>query len=701
MTSQIIVLPTRISQTIIDRFSHNRHRLRSLGCIVIVALGLLLLSACKGSDDTESSSSGSSTSTSTSSGGGNVAEGNPDSALDWDWRTAAQTHCDSRAEVRPIDGSFEVLRPQDSDHLHPSEHFVLRWNNGDGVNLNQNTIDKALSTLEEVWQLYINELHFPEPYADTPQKYKVSVNVSDQGYASGAGTGDRDPAMWVHYDALLHTGTLAHEFAHTLQFTTRSMRDSEYVGWLWESHANWMAHQFNPSDVQCTEALVNAPHIYYGSTRNRYCNWQFFEFIKDNSCHAFINDALWRDGIKSNDPNRYSADPFSTLANNAHWSTSQLNDIFADWALHNVHWDYRENGDTYRQNYGSYDDKNGARRYRLSHLQTTGIDGEYQIPIFWAPQRWGYNLVKLTPDNNQRSFEIDFEGLVQDSPALNSFDSQYQKQPLSVPQADSSWRWSVVVTDSRQQARYYPIQRGASGRMQVTLEDGDSDVWLMVMATPHTIKQIFWDQIYYSVYRYPWKVKLQGVKPAPWQRVESGTSGAAHSNGGGFVAFSASVSPSVFVGPNAKVLENAQIMDNSRIEDYAIVAGHAQIQNDSIIKGHALVNGSASISDSVLIEDYAMVSHGRIQDSAHLAALTRIVGANTVVGGEAYIATTMNAINGHTVNGTAQLLGDIELNTSVAKGVFYGFIDAAISNNPAYGSERTNHQPEITVEPRL
>ena len=34
------------------------------------------------------------------------------------------------------------------------------------------------------------------------------------------------------------------------------------------------------------------PHLYYGSTRDRYCNWQFFEFLKDKHCYKAVND-MW------------------------------------------------------------------------------------------------------------------------------------------------------------------------------------------------------------------------------------------------------------------------------------------------------------------------------------------------------------------------------------------------------------------------
>ena len=46
------------------------------------------------------------------------------------------------------------------------------------------------------------------------------------------------------------------------------------------------ARRSTASDVHCSEMLDNSPHLYLGSTRDRYCNWQFMEFLKDKYCYT-------------------------------------------------------------------------------------------------------------------------------------------------------------------------------------------------------------------------------------------------------------------------------------------------------------------------------------------------------------------------------------------------------------------------------
>ncbi|HKX26105.1 MAG TPA: DUF6055 domain-containing protein, partial [Blastocatellia bacterium] len=192
----------------------------------------------------------------------------------------------------PENGTYQVLNPGSSATIYSSAHFAARWNASNNVPLTEAQAQEGLNTLEQLWTKYIAELGFPRPYDTDAVKYKVDVNVSDQGWASGGGTGAGHPAMWLHYNAFRDPGALAHEFTHTLQFSSRGMRDSVYTGWSWESHAEWMRHQFFRDQVNCAELLVNYPHLYYGSTRDRYCNWQFWEFIKDKYCYRIVTD-IW------------------------------------------------------------------------------------------------------------------------------------------------------------------------------------------------------------------------------------------------------------------------------------------------------------------------------------------------------------------------------------------------------------------------
>ena len=198
------------------------------------------------------------------------------------------------------DSEYKVLCPDmptffgdNVTTLNHSDHFVLRAVfedpdyfeslRQDGMELSDQNLEGILSRLEEIWQKFIVELNFSAPYALSQQKYKTNVVITDYGYLSG-GTfddgipGSPHPHIQVHYEATGGYAGLAHEFTHALQNMAGGGETFEYGGWFSESHAEFMASQVT-GDVGCSGTVVNNPHHHYGTTRNRYCNWQFWEFL--------------------------------------------------------------------------------------------------------------------------------------------------------------------------------------------------------------------------------------------------------------------------------------------------------------------------------------------------------------------------------------------------------------------------------------
>lgn len=549
-----------------------------------------------------------------------------------------------------------------------SAHFAFRWS---GTTTTVAAAQNAATMLEKVWTTYMDKAGFTEPYCDTATKYKVNIHIQSDFGLSGGVTGERDMGMWIGPGVLADRWGLAHEFAHALQGSSRGMRDSQYTGWLWESHANWMAHQVDEhrGETHCSEMQVNYPHVYFGSTRNRYCNWQFWEFVKDKYCYAAVND-IWTKSLKPGQSGWRDEDPFSVLARNMGWSVAQLNDVFGQWAMHNVTWDYRnhdgsDQGSVYRSRYGSYADRSGDRRLRVTKLESMDVaQRRFAVPRSWAPQRWGYNLVRLYPDSGATTVKVTFRGVLQSGPANTAF-SSYKNQPASVPNPDSGWRWGVVAVDANGRPRYSSLMRGSDGEVDFCLQTGDRELWMVVLAAPLTMHKVLWDQMYYTVYRYPWMAQFQGAMPEGFQpgAPNPSNSGTRHPNGGGWVATGASVASTAYVGPYASVL-------------------------------------GGTVSGNARIEDHAVIHNGSVSGNAVVGALTQLKG-NTTVRDSARVGTTFMGPGafetGITLSGTAQVYGDLELRgVSLSKGVFYGFVDNAVSTDTTQGAARTAPVPEVT-----
>jgi hypothetical protein len=541
--------------------------------------------------------------------------------------------------------------PENYPFRYETAHFAFYWPDGrlrrDGSALTRADAEIAGKYLEEVvWPGYMGSpIFWPEPDCESANKRKVSIHIIEDGLYGGCNEGR--PGMWIGAGGLADHWGLAHEFMHSMQCMTPGFADCGAGGcWIHESHANFMPHQLPEfrDEVHCSEMLVNAPHLYYGSTRDRYCNWQFFEFLKDKYCYSAINQ-MWTSTAPAG-----QRDPWNKLALARGWSIEQLNDEFGQWALHNVTWDYKNPPPTsgtkqdavYRAAYGPVDNKQFTeRRLRLTALEALdaswATNRRFVSPAAWAPQRWGYNVTRLIPDAGAEQVTVTFRGVLQ-------------------PAANSGFRWGIVATDAGiTTPRYSPLQRGTEGTLSFCTKPGES-LWLVVVATPSAIQKVIWDQAYPSIYRYPYMVQVEGAWPDSYPNGQlaacpSGT--ARHANGNGCAL--ASVPASVYVGPHARVL-GGTVTGSARIEDHAVI-----------------VSGTISGGSVGALSLLGTVNHPGVVDARSFN-----------VSGSAKIATTFYPLGffaaGQSASGSATLLGDVEFqgaNASKTSNVHYGFVDSA------------------------
>ncbi len=271
--------------------------------------------------------------------------------------------------------------------------------------------------------------------------------------------------------------------------------------------------------------------------------------------------------------------------------------------------------------------------------------GVYRIPWDEAPEPFGVNIIRLAPDEDAETIEVDFQG-------------------YHDPDVYSDWRACIVAVDKDGKARYSDLWN--KGTMTMPRREGDLRYWLTVTATPRALFRVL-SEIYAP--RYPWQVTLRGAVPSRPQRSRedlndiycaSGTGlwrsgmvqpaipntecgrryierarpiladierqmeeaeteirkvnlmqivmaikaavgaadGAPHPNGGGWVAATAEVAPTAFVGPQAAVLDHCKVLDHAAIEDCAILRNHC------VVEGHARVGGQAVLEEGVHLDGY-------------------------------------------------------------------------------------------------
>ena len=528
-----------------------------------------------------------------------------------------------------------------------SAHFAVY---GDEAATTAALAQKAVDHLETVWSLYFGSpMYMREPLCNSATKYKANIHVHSDWGLTGGSFGSNRMGMWIGTSGLSDHWGLAHEFMHGVQSVEGGMacNQSNTCGWIYESHANFAAQQqveYHGTDAHCTELLVNAPHLYLGSTRDRYCNYQFMEFLKDKDCYSAVN-AIWT-GTAANDP-------FTAIMNGMKWTISQLNDLLGEWATHNITWDYQDpppqstaggnQGKFYRGLYGAMTNTTpNTQRFRTTKVEQLDADfatnRRFMSPFYQAPQRWGYNIIQLFPDSGATSVTVTFRGVTSAAPSPD-------------------WRWGLVATDSGlTKARYSPLQKGSDAELNFCVNAGES-LFMVVMATPSTQQQIVWDQAYGTVPRYPYMIQLANAWPDGYQggalaACPSGTVRIA--NGGG--CGPSGLASTVYVGP------------------YAVVTGNG-------------VTGSARI------QDHAQVLGGKVTD-ATVGALTVLGSGFSVTGASTKAMTTyypLDYFEGRSLTG-GSLVGDVELRVATqASGTCSGFVDGATCAAP--GTDKTPAPP--------
>jgi hypothetical protein len=472
----------------------------------------------------------------------------------------------------------------------------------------------------------------------------VSIVIhSDYGLTGGC-WGNGLPGMWIGPGATADHWGLAHEFTHSWQCSVGTGlscgNGPNECGWIYESHANWSAQQlpeYHATNVHCSEMLDNAPHLYLGSTRDRYCNWQFMEYLKDKYCYKAVND-IWLAPTTSNDP-------FNNIAATRGWSASQMNDFFGEWAMHNVTWDYQDpapestagqnQGALFRSSYGSITDvSKPERRLRTVKMETLdAANRRYVVPSLQAPQRWGYNIVRLYPDAGATSVTVTFRGVLQAA-------------------ANPDWRWGLVATDAAiTTPRYSSMQHGSDGQLTFCVTPGQA-LFLVVMATPSVQQHLVWDQLYPTIYRYPYMIQLAGAQPDGYQpgAPNPSASGARWTNGGGWVASGATVAQGAYVGPLAAVL-GGTVGATARIDGHAVILG-GSVQSGTV-SGLTVLQNGFTVSGTATVSVAWPYGPGWFEPP-------------------------------QSVSGTAALLGDIEYrgaNLTETSGSYCGFVDNTIASN--------------------
>ncbi|MDH5232993.1 MAG: DUF6055 domain-containing protein [Gammaproteobacteria bacterium] len=422
-----------------------------------------------------------------------------------------------------------------------------------------------------------------------------------------------------------------HEYAHTIQC---GVKRGSFKGWEWwiESFANFIGNDFSTSDHLLDQFHLHS-HFMLDSPFTRYGAWPFYEFLRDKFGAEYTSDIVER--VSYDEETLFEfirrTAPFDCSASDNECRAQGFANLYADFANKSINYGYL----TKKLNHDvkALANRTGFTPDIRTHLIKKG-ENHYQVADWHAPQRLAHNLIELVRDANNPLLSINFNG-------------------WPVEDRNVMWRATVVASldDSVFPAREDFSETFVSGKFSINLDDWENklnatiqELHLVIAAIPknpkhnHEFNKFITSAPGYKLLdRFVYDFTLTGGWPLGHEpesaRSAITVAGAAHTNGGGFVASTASVDSTAYVGPDARVLDNAQVLGNARIEGRAIIKDSAIVQDNAVVSSNAIIAGTAQVTAWATVRDNANLisnatANGESKVAGHAAYSTGFVSSD-------------------------------------------------------------------------
>lgn len=542
-----------------------------------------------------------------------------------------------------------------------TDHFVVIYDTDGANKITESQLSTLGETLENCWALFIDKMGM-EPTStsvhdngDKTTQYKTNVVVMGTGvdhYYLGAGEwgayGSVDSAGYPYFmcsvTAITSPTVVAHEFGHAVHYAQgdNAWENNIFLGPWFEAVANWFAEQYiyeymDSTTTQMSHLYLREGHLTKMNGRGYYEAWPILQYLTEDPDNTGVYGSTFVQKLLSYD---------SGSTNTLFWEVLEENngdltvaDTVGMYASHIADLDFN-NKSRYDKAINNVMNGSFFWQQRYTMLEEKGEESNtFIVPLERVPQAMGYNVIPL--DFTAGSVSV----------TLNS--------ETDVEGAD--WRARLVKVNSSGTATYSDLFSDGE-TMSITASSTD-ELYLTVAATPaldtmarHTITGWATHSTeanfpYENKTQYPYSVTLNGATPMS-RPTPSGTF-KTHSNGGGKVAYTASVASSAYVGPNAVVMGYATVSDNAVVDGYAIVAGNATVSGNAYVGDYAVLFDRAEVTDNArVIENACLYVDYTAKDNAVIKGST--LGLyNGTAGGEAVTYGDFFEDAGHTIAGGA------------------------------------------------
>ena len=344
---------------------------------------------------------------------------------------------------------------------------------------------------------------------------------------------------------------------------------------LEQSIAAYLATSVVPRAVAGVDAYVGAENLRWGTARHGETGWLLLQYVADHDGVAMVG-RIWS-GVRPGE------DPLETYRRVSGISSAELARRLADVGARTVTWDIANQADV-TDAVGALDPAVLAARWTPVDA-TDAAAGHYRVASAFAPAAGGLTVVRLVPEPGAASVKVRLRGHVERRPG-------------------ATWAFGfVAVRDGV--ARYGRVVDGADAELELTLEPGEREVYLVVAAVPANLPELAVTDGYPSAVRYPYEFRVVGAVPD--EPTPPAAGGHRHANGGGWVDDRATVAPEVFVGEHAVVGARVTVSGPVRIEGRARVEPDASVSGSVVLRDNAVVRSGATLGGGVVVGGDAVV----------------------------------------------------------------------------------------------
>lgn len=540
------------------------------------------------------------------------------------------------------------------DKTAQSDNFILIWGNTVGTDPTNYTADSnltfnptdVLNNMEYLYQEFKTLAFLDDAPGTELSKFKIPIviyntwgNGLHDGWANGADVDGTIGAFWVHPRAAERPDVIAHEFTHSLQAQCNlDARKQNGLGncWLdsgifWECHANFMRNVMYPHNVKAWG--MDRFHLEaWGDWKNTYENYHVLIAITEDEGIGMIN-RLWRESYS----NEFPLQAYKRIAG---YSQSVLNDKLFSYARRMATFDFTyKNMGQYLRNDRANDLNNSLESIQNVHSILEAVpnsENRYYIPIEQAPEEFSYNVIPLYPEQSECPVNVKFKGHTETN-------------------NHTAWRYGfAAATSDGLISRYSDTYSDNTGEVSFQLEGTETDLYLIVMGTSKDVVTTSTSRDTYKGYpkhyRFPYELSIEGAVPEGFQdpslfRTQLKNSGSTHSNGGGWVANTATVANSVYVSKRAVVTGNSNISGNVRIENTAVVkdatlSDNAKVLDNAFVNGgnysgNAIIEGNAYLENTTMLENAKVTTRARVKNY-YLYGTVEVGGDTFVYNDEGY-----------------------------------------------------------------